>query len=60
MNNLVYRYGTKPISKQIGLKRYMIGIAKNAAAYGEDVTLLTMPEEMSMLFKSIDEGGIEA
>ena len=60
MNNLVYRYGTKPISKQIGLKRYMIGIAKNAAAYGEDVTLVTMPEEMSMLFKSIDEGGIEA
>lgn len=54
-HHLVYKYGTKPISKRVDLRRLYVGIANNSAAQDEMVELITMPENVSLLYKSLEE-----
>ena len=55
MNDLVYKYGTKPISKREDLRLLYVGIANNTAEFGENVEIIAMPEQVSLLYQSIEE-----
>ena len=55
MNDLVYKYGTKPVSKREDLRLLYVGIANNTAEFGENVEIIAMPEQVSLLYKSIEE-----
>ena len=54
-NALVYKYGTKPVSKKENLRLLYTGIANNAAIVEENVEILGMPENVSLLYKSLEE-----
>lgn len=54
-NHLVYKYGTKNTSQKINYRRLYVGIANNSASQDEMVELITMPEQVSLLYKSLEE-----